>query len=79
MNSRRRRWAILASVGSITGIAMLLLFRSIPIAAGSATTVIVVIIALKHLALALIVASPLTALFQSVKPKIRSYCPFAKH
>ena len=78
MDSRQKKWALLASVGSITGITILILFRSIPIAAGSATAMIVAIIALKHLALALIVGSPLTAMFQSFKPKIRSHCPFAK-
>jgi|HubBroStandDraft_1064217.scaffolds.fasta_scaffold366982_1 hypothetical protein len=78
MKNRQRKWAILAIAGSIAGMAMLLLFRSIPIAAGTATAVIVAIIILKHLALAIIVGSPLTAMFQSIKPKIRSYCPFAK-
>ena len=78
MNSRQKKWAILATAGSISGIAMLLLFRSIPMAAGTATGVIAVIIALKHLALALIVGSPLTAIFRSIKPKLRSHCPFAK-
>ncbi|MGA9308524.1 MAG: hypothetical protein WBW31_24220 [Candidatus Sulfotelmatobacter sp.] len=58
--------------------AVLLLVRSIPIAAGTATAVIVGIIILKHLALAIIVGSPLTAVLQSIKPKMRSYCPFAK-
>jgi hypothetical protein len=78
MKSRQRKWMILAAAGSITGTAMLLLFRSIPIAAGTATAVIVGIILLKHVALAIIVGSPLAAVFQSIKPKIRSYCPFAK-
>jgi hypothetical protein len=78
MKNRQRKWAILAIAGSIAGMAMLLLFRSIPIAAGTATAVIVAIIIHKHLALAIIVGSPLTAMFQSIKPKIRSYCPFAK-
>jgi hypothetical protein len=78
MKSRQRKWAMLAAAGSIAGMAMLLLFRSIPIAAGSATAVVVGIIILKHLALAIIVGSPLTAVFQSIKPKIRSYCPFAE-
>ncbi len=78
MNSRQRKWAVLAATASITGIAMLMLFRSIPIAAGTATTVVVAMIVLKHLALAMIVGSPLAAMFQSVKPKIRPHCPFAK-
>lgn len=78
MKSGRRKWAILAAAGSIAGMAMLLLFRSIPIVAGTATAVIVAIFILKHLALATIVGSPLTAVFKSIKPKIRSYCPFAK-
>jgi hypothetical protein len=78
LNSRQRKWAILATAGSIAGMAMLVLFRSIPVSAGTATAVIVGIIILKHLALVIIVGSPLTAAFQGIKPKIRSYCPFAK-
>jgi hypothetical protein len=49
--------------GSIIGMAMLLFFRSIPLAAGTATAVIVSIIVIKHVALAMIVGSPLAALF----------------
>jgi formate hydrogenlyase subunit 4 len=78
MNRKRRKWAILAMAGSITGMAMLMFFRSIPLAAGTATAVIVGIIVIKHVALAMIVGSPLAALFQSLKPKIRAQCPFAK-
>jgi hypothetical protein len=78
MNTRQRKWTILAAAGSIAGIAMLLLFRSVPVAAGTATGVIVAMIVLKHIALALIFASPLAAAFQNIKPKIRSLCPFAK-
>jgi hypothetical protein len=78
MNRRQRKWAILAMAGSITGMAMLLLLRSMPLAAGTATAVIVGIIVIKHVALAMIVGSPLAALFQSLKPKIRAHCPFAK-
>lgn len=78
MRGRQKKWAILATVGSISGIMMLLLFRSIPLAAGTATGVIVAIIVLKHLALAMIVGSPLAAMFTSIKPKLRSHCPFGK-
>jgi formate hydrogenlyase subunit 4 len=74
----RSKWAILAVAGSITGMAMLLFFSSIPLAAGTATAVIVGIIVIKHVALAMIVGSPLAALFQRLKPKIRAQCPFAK-
>jgi hypothetical protein len=52
------------------------LFRSIPIAAGSATVVILMIIVIKHLALAAIIGSPLFGLFQSIKPKLREHCPW---
>ena len=62
----------------LAGMAMLLLFRSIPIAAGTASAVIIGIILLKHLALAILVGSPLTAAFQSIRPIIRPWCPFAK-
>jgi hypothetical protein len=78
MKSGWPKWTMLALAGSLTGLAMLLLFRSIPIAAGSATAIIVAIIVVKHVALAIIVGSPLAALFQSIKPKIREHCPFAK-
>jgi hypothetical protein len=77
MNSGQRKWALLAAAGTITGMAMLLLFQSILIAAGTVATVMMVIIILKHLALALIIGSPLAAVFQSIKPKIRAHCPFA--
>ncbi len=69
---------MLAAAGSVAGLVMLLLFRSIPVAAGTATTVIVSIIVLKHVALAMIVGSPLAAMLRGIKPKIRSHCPFAK-
>jgi formate hydrogenlyase subunit 4 len=78
MNRKQRKWALLAMAGSITGMAMLLFFRSIPLAAGTATAIIAGIIVIKHVALAMIVGSPLAALFQSLKPKIRAHCPFAK-
>ena len=77
MTRRQKKWAILAISGSISGIIMLVLFRSIPMAAGTAASVIVTTIILKHLALALIVGSPLAALFQGIKPKLRAHCPFA--
>jgi hypothetical protein len=78
MKLKQRKWMILTAAGSTAGVAMLFLCRSIPIAAGTASAVILAIIVLKHLALTIIVASPLTAIFQSMKPKIRSHCPFAK-
>jgi hypothetical protein len=78
MNSRQQKWTILAIAGSISGLTMLLLLRSIPMAAETAIGVIVATIILKHLALAVIVGSPLAAIFQSIKPKLRSRCPFAK-
>jgi ATP/ADP translocase len=78
MNRRQRKWAMLALTGSITGMATLLLFRSIPLAAGTATAVVIGIIVIKHLALALIFGSPLAALFKNVKPRIRRHCPFAR-
>jgi hypothetical protein len=78
VNSRQRKWAILGAAGTTSGLAMLLLFRSIPIAAETATAVILAIIVLKHLALAVIVGSPLAVLFQNIKPKLRSHCPLAR-
>ncbi len=84
MDRRRRKWVVLAAIGTSAGLVTLSLFRSIPIAAGTAAALIVALIVLKHLALAMIVGSPLAALFQSIKfqnikLKIRAHCPFAKH
>lgn len=75
MNRRQRKWAVLAAGGSLSGLAVLFLFKSIPIAAGSATAVILMIIVIKHLALAAIIGSPMFSAFQSIKPKLREYCP----
>jgi ABC-type Fe3+ transport system permease subunit len=75
MNRRQRKWATTAVVGTTVGLAILLLFRSIPLAAGTATAVIVGMIVVKHVALAMIVGSPLAALFQSLRPKIRELAP----
>jgi hypothetical protein len=71
-----RKWLVLGAAGFVSSVLMLVLFRSIPMAAGTAATVIVAIIALKHLALFIAVGSPIAALFQSVKPRLRAYCPF---
>jgi hypothetical protein len=79
MNRGQWKGAVIAAAGALTGIAVLLLFRSIPIAAGTATGVIVAILVLKHLALIIMVGLPLTAFLQKIRPKIRSHCPFAKH
>lgn len=71
---RNRKWFVLGITGLVSGLAMLLLFRSIPMAAGTAATVMVAVIALKHLALLLAVSSPMAALFQSLKPRLREMC-----
>jgi hypothetical protein len=76
MDHKQRKRAVLAVTGSLSGLAALFLFRSIPIAAGSATAVILMIIVFKHLALAAIVGSPLFGVFQSIKPKLREHCPW---
>jgi hypothetical protein len=78
MKTTRRKWFVLATAGIVAGVAMLLLLRSIPIAAGTATAVIVSVVVLKHVGLAIIVGSPLAALFKNIKPSVRSYCPFAE-
>jgi hypothetical protein len=78
MKRKLRKRAILAALGSVGGLASFMLFRSIPTSVGTATGIVVATIVFKHLALAAIVASPLTAMFQSVKPILRSHCPFAK-
>ncbi|MHB8812172.1 MAG: hypothetical protein ACYDAE_02815 [Steroidobacteraceae bacterium] len=76
MDRKQRKWGVLAVTGSLSGLAALFLFRSIPIAAGSATAVILMIIIIKHLALAAMVGSPLFGLFQGIKPKLREHCPW---
>jgi hypothetical protein len=78
MKNRWWKWAILAVAGAVSGTAMLLLLHSIPIATGTATIVIATVIVLKHLALTITVGSPLAALFRSIRPKLRSHCPFAQ-
>jgi hypothetical protein len=76
MHSKQRKWAILAAIGSLSGLATLFLFRSIPIAAGSATAFILMIIVIKHLAIAAIIGSPLIGVFQSIKSSLREHCPW---
>jgi hypothetical protein len=78
MNRRQQKWMMLAAAGSISGIAILVLFRSIPIAAGTGIGIIIGIVVLKHLALALIIGSPLAVMFRRIRPTIRSHCPFAR-
>ena len=74
---RNRKWLILGAAGFASGLAALVIFRSIPMASGTAAATIVAVIALKHLALALAVGSPAVALLQSVKPTLRAHCPWA--
>ncbi len=73
---RNRKWLILGVAGLISGFLMLLIFKSIPMASGTAATVIVAVVALKHLALFVAVSSPALALFQALKLKVRPYCPW---
>jgi hypothetical protein len=61
----------------LTGLLTLLLFRSIPMASGTAAIAVVSLIAAKHLALFVAAGSPLAALLQMLKPKLRPYCPWA--
>jgi hypothetical protein len=76
MDRNHRKWAVLAVAGSLSGLATLLLFGSIPLAAGSATAVVLAILAIKHLALAAMIGSPLLGLFRSIQPKLREHCPW---
>lgn len=71
---RRRKWLTLGGAGFASGIAMLLFFRSLKLASGTAVAVMIAIIVLKHVGLLLAVSSPVAALFQSVKPKLRAWC-----
>lgn len=79
MSDKRRthKWLLLGIVGLASGVATLLVFRSIPMASGTAAIAVVSLIAAKHLALAIAAGSPLAALFQILKPKVRPYCPWA--
>ncbi len=71
---RTRKWLFLGAAGFLSGAVVLLLVRSLPIASGTAVGIVVAMIAIKHLALFLAVSSPLAALFQSLKPKLREIC-----
>jgi hypothetical protein len=71
-----RKWLIMGTLGCAAGGASLLLLKSLPIASGTAISTIILIVVLKHLALALMAVSPLAALFQTLKPAIRRYCPW---
>ena len=77
LSRRKRKWLILGAAGFLSGLVTLLVFRSIPIASETAAMTLVAIVAIKHLALALVGSSPLGALFHSVKPTLRAHCPFA--
>jgi hypothetical protein len=77
MNREQKRtlkWVVLGAAGFLSGAVMLVIVRSLALASGTAVGIIVAIIALKHLALFLVVSSPLAALFQSIKPKLREVC-----
>ncbi len=71
-----RKWFILGALGCATGGVSLLLLRSLPIATSAAISTVIFIVALKHLALAVMTFSPLGALFQAMKPTVRPYCPW---
>jgi hypothetical protein len=75
--SRNREWLVLGAAGLASGLIMLLVFRSIPMASGTAAATVIAIVALKHVALAIAVGSPIAAMFRSVKPTLRAYCPWA--
>jgi hypothetical protein len=76
-NRRTHKWLILGIAGLASGLLTLFVFRSIPMASGTAAIAVVALIAAKHLALAAAVGSPLAALFQIVKSHVRPYCPWA--
>ena len=79
MHNHRRthKWLILGIAGLVSGLLTLLLFRSIPMASGTVAIAVVSLIAAKHLALFIAAGSPLAALFEILKPKVRPYCPWA--
>ncbi len=65
---------VLGIAGFLGGATMLAVFRSIPMASGSAAATILALIALKHLALFIAVSSPAAAFWQSMKPRLREWC-----
>lgn len=73
---RRRKWLILGAGGGLSGLVALLVFRSIPIASGTAAVIVVAIIVVKHLALAIAVGSPTVAILRSVRKHLQDVCPF---
>jgi len=79
MNDKQRthKWLILGATGLASGVVTLLIFRSIPMASGTAAITLTLLIAAKHLALAVAAGWPLAALFEILKPKVRPYCPWA--
>jgi hypothetical protein len=79
MNDRRHKWLILGAAGLAGGLFALLVFRSVSLASGTAVIAAVALIAAKHLALLVAAGSPLAALFQFLKPRVRAYCPWAPH
>jgi hypothetical protein len=77
-NRRRiRKWLILGITGLASGLFTLFVFRSIPMASGTAAIAVVSLIAAKHLALFIAAGSPLAAVFHILKPRVRAYCPWA--
>ncbi len=66
---------LLGAAGLVSGIVMLLIFRSIPVASGSAAAIILTLLVLKHLALFLAVSSPAAALWSSMRSKLPAHCP----
>ncbi|MGD0193060.1 MAG: hypothetical protein ABSD74_20175 [Rhizomicrobium sp.] len=77
IDRRWRKWLIMGLVGSASGAVTLFVFRSIPMASGTAMLAVIALVAAKHVALAIAVGSPLAALLQSIRPAIERYCPFA--
>jgi hypothetical protein len=79
MDDGRHKWLILGAAGLAGGLLALLVFRSLSLASGTAVMATVALIAAKHLALLVAAGSPLAALFQYLKPRVRAYCPWAPH
>ena len=71
---RTKKWLILGLAGLASGTVTLLVVRSVPMAAGTATAIVVSLIVLKHLGLLVAVASPFAAMMQIVRPRLRALC-----
>jgi len=68
---------LLGLAGLVTGVVVLVILQSLPIATGAAAATVVALLVLKHLALFLAVSSPAAALWNTMREKLPARCPLA--